>query len=236
MNTRMACSSSPFVLMVIVVGQGFLLACYILRSYSADIFGMQIWRYNGKYGNTPQRIVGFDYTQVLKSSAEHHKRFPNVLTQQQNKGQDELTLPPIRTKTPTLLIGVVSGMFFLERRNAIRDSWMKDCDPLRHVHCRFFTDGQNVKGEPLDNATLEKLDQESLSHNGDLVILQGPSGRNFAVRLLNMMAWAVENFKFDFFLRVDDDHYICMDRLLKELPHRPQERLYWGHVHCVQSK
>ena len=139
-------------------------------------------------------------------------------------------------KNPVLFIGIVTGMFFLERRNAIRESWMKDCVPSRRVHCKFFTDGQNVKGEPLDNSTLRKLKKESLSHGGDLIILNGPSGRNFAIRLLNMMAWATSNFEFDFFLRVDDDHYICLDRLLEELHHRPTERLYWGHVHCVPSK
>ena len=92
------------------------------------------------------------------------------------------------------------------------------------------------KGQPLDNSTLRKLNKESVDNNRDLVLLDGPSGRNFAVRLLNMMAWAAQHFDFDFFLRVDDDHYICLDRLLGELQHRPRERLYWGHVHCVPCK
>lgn len=46
------------------------------------------------------------------------------------------------------------------------------------------------------------------------------------------MEWAFERHKFDFFLRIDDDHFLCLDRLLYELEFRPKQALYWGFVHC----
>lgn len=46
--------------------------------------------------------------------------------------------------------------------------------------------------------------------------------------------WTTKNsyFKYDFFLRIDDDHFLCVDRLVRELQYRPKEGLYWGFVHC----
>ncbi|XP_020632220.1 uncharacterized protein LOC110069101 [Orbicella faveolata] len=54
----------------------------------------------------------------------------------------------------------------------------------------------------------------------------------FAERLLQTMDWAFKRYKFDFFLRIDDDHFLCLDRLLYELNFRPKQALYWGFVHC----
>ena len=47
-----------------------------------------------------------------------------------------------------------------------------------------------------------------------------------------MLKRFLQNYDFDYFLRVDDDYFICLDRLLKELPHRPKS-IYWGWVHCI---
>lgn len=33
-------------------------------------------------------------------------------------------------------------------------------------------------------------------------------------------------------MRIDDDHFLCVDRLLRELRDRPKNGLYWGFVHC----
>lgn len=54
----------------------------------------------------------------------------------------------------------------------------------------------------------------------------------FAERLLQTMEWSFQRHKFDFFLRIDDDHFLCLDRLLYELNVRPKQALYWGFVHC----
>lgn len=232
----MTLTCSPIFLVVIITAQGFLLACYILKSYSSDLFESpsHIWKYSEK---TDIVNEGFDYDQVLKTADEHHNaRFSNTIISQSKVEKETTTGHRIVNDLPYLVVAIISGISFVERRNAIRNSWMKDCIPSRRVICKFFTDGLNVKGLPLPNDTLRNLQKESEQHNSDLVILDGPSGRNFATRLLNAMEWASANVEFDFFLRVDDDHYICLDRLLKELPYRPREKLYWGHIHCVPSK
>ena len=51
-----------------------------------------------------------------------------------------------------------------------------------------------------------------------------------------MMQWYAENHNsFEYFLRVDDDYFICMPRLLYELPFRPDTGLYWGYTHCTDN-
>jgi len=47
-----------------------------------------------------------------------------------------------------------------------------------------------------------------------------------------MMEWYTKHYQFEYFLRIDDDYFLCMDRLLYELPFRPKLSLYWGWVHC----
>ena len=48
-----------------------------------------------------------------------------------------------------------------------------------------------------------------------------------------MLQWYTDHYpSFQYFLRVDDDYFVCMDRLLYELPFRPDNGLYWGYTHC----
>lgn len=54
----------------------------------------------------------------------------------------------------------------------------------------------------------------------------------FAARLLWILQWVSSRNNFQYFLRIDDDHFLCLERLLAELPFRPTRALYWGFVHC----
>lgn len=201
--------------------QAAIVTLYIVKSYSTDIHGQsQKW-----YQNKKPHI-----------SSLYHEQHGFIT----HKGTNLLRGNQISESTeedmPVLFIAVISGGSFIERRKAIRQTWMKDCSLRKNVVCKFFTDTLNVKGKSLPNATIEKLRQESAENNNDLVLLNTPSGRNFAIRLLSVMDWAEDNFEFDYFLRIDDDHFLCLDRLLYELPFRPRERLYWGHLHCTPGE
>ena len=39
-------------------------------------------------------------------------------------------------------------------------------------------------------------------------------------------------FDFRYLLRIDDDYFLCLKRLLLELPTRPKKNLIWGYFHC----
>jgi len=133
-----------------------------------------------------------------------------------------------KDKKPHILfaVGILSKLSALDRRNGVRDTWMKTClERPTEVLCRFFTD--EIRS---DTANRELYIQEQIN-NHDLEYMPYKGGYNFALRLLWMFKWFTQNYEFDFFLRVDDDYFICMDRLLKELPHRPTP-IYWGWIHC----
>ena len=49
------------------------------------------------------------------------------------------------------------------------------------------------------------------------------------------MVWATQNFKFDYFLRSDDDYFICMERFMTEVPMPPKSLFLWGYVHCANN-
>lgn len=46
------------------------------------------------------------------------------------------------------------------------------------------------------------------------------------------MEWAQAKLKPKFFLRIDDDYFLCIEKLLHELTERPQQKLVWGSWHC----
>eukprot|EP00794_Sanderia_malayensis_P009818 gene9818-10825_t len=136
---------------------------------------------------------------------------------------------------PRLFVAILSAQNYSSRRQAIRETWMQDCDLNRGVVCKFFTDGLNERGDPIPDNITERLEDESKKNRNDLIILDTPSGVNFAIRLLALMEWGKENLEFDYLLRIDDDNFLCLDRLIEELPVRPRKRLYWGYLHCIRG-
>ena len=94
-----------------------------------------------------------------------------------------------------------------DRRQKIRETWMNWGDD--RVALRFFT-------ERFDDEQF-KITLEEMKAHEDLVILDIEPGMNFALKLLESMRWMSEHFTFDFFLRLDDDYFLCLDRLLVEL-------------------
>lgn len=124
-----------------------------------------------------------------------------------------------------LLIIVSTAPKRYDRRQAIRDTWWKHCNS-ENVKCVFVTDGFIV-----DETQRELTIQErNRYHDMELQPLIG--GREFGVRFLNHIKWAKANFDFQYLLRIDDDYFLCLKRLLSELPTRPTINLVWGWFHC----
>ena len=77
------------------------------------------------------------------------------------------------------------------------------------------------------NRTLEESNKY-----GDLFFQKVAGGVTFGFRFISHMVFAVSRFHFDYFLRVDDDYFLCFDKLLDEIPLPPLKRFHWGWVHC----
>ena len=135
-----------------------------------------------------------------------------------------------RKRKTVIFVGVMSAPRHISRRNALRRTWFTRCKK-NNIPCWFFTDAQDMYGKALPEQKAVPLENERDIH-GDLILADSPGGINFARRYLWMGAWANDRYDFDYFLRVDDDYFICIDRLVSELPFRQKEKLYWGFVKC----
>ncbi|CAM9172753.1 unnamed protein product, partial [Scytosiphon promiscuus] len=133
-----------------------------------------------------------------------------------------------------LVIAVVSAR--PDRRDSIRKSWRNWGD--ERVCIRFFTEAP-PSGDPHAAVAAAALEEEIAEH-GDLLIMDIEPGMNFALKLLWSMRWMSERFSFDFFLRLDDDYFLCLARLLDELDatlaaaEHPLN-IYAGYRYCTQS-
>jgi len=59
---------------------------------------------------------------------------------------------------------------------------------------------------------------------------------NFGFRGRFQMDWAREHADFKYFLRVDEDGYLCVSALLQDLNKMPREKLLMGRFHCDFKK
>lgn len=73
---------------------------------------------------------------------------------------------------------------------------------------------------------------EETSLYGDIEFQPLLGGIEFGIRFLYHAKWASAKYDFQYFLRVDDDYFVCLKKLLNELPLRPKENLCWGNFHC----
>ena len=148
---------------------------------------------------------------------------------------------------PSVLLVIAVVTIRKERREAIRNAWLAWGDD--RVVLRFFTEAPD-ESYPEGQAEARALEQESESY-GDLAVMNIERGMNFAVKLLSAMKHMSARYNFDFFLRLDDDYFLCLDRLLDELeatkrsltgemtlnyerqnPSLPQLMLYAGSRYC----
>ena len=92
----------------------------------------------------------------------------------------------------------------------------------------FLTDSLEGEG----NTT--KIKQEIDTHN-DIIISPVKKGLFFGHRILFALQWAVHNFNFEYFLRSDDDIFICMDQMKHRLKLLPTNYFMSGVLHCADE-
>ena len=131
-----------------------------------------------------------------------------------------------------LFIAIITAPHQLSRRNAIRQTWLSRAKFNPSVAYRFFTDGKGLPSE-MERTNLLKERNEFK----DLEFLPTTGGYWFSHRLLHAIFWVYERFDFKFFLRMDDDYFVCLNNLLGNLQHRKDDKfLYWGWMHCSVPK
>ena len=173
---------------------------------------------------------------ILFSLRNKHKAGLRLSVKQSPSNFEHVEITRKRKKSKILLfVGIFTAPIRQDRRKALRETWLRKCKMSTIVVCWFITDGQDVKGMRLQGEVRVKLENES-RHYGDLVQAESPAGLNFGRRYLWMIEWASERYDFQYLLRLDDDYFVCFDKLIYELQHhRPKTLFTWGWLRCKQK-
>lgn len=159
------------------------------------------------------------------------------------EGQEEIQSKRERI---TLFMAISSKFDYVHRRMMLRSGWLQWVNIVNNnitnnntrrgegrVEYRFFTD------YPLTPNEWDFYDKES-SVNPDLVFLppDQPRGHNleyYFPRGMFHITWALRHFEPDYYLRLDDDGFLCLHKLHYDLTHHyyPSERFFMGKYHCV---
>ncbi|KAK3746544.1 hypothetical protein QZH41_005604 [Actinostola sp. cb2023] len=136
--------------------------------------------------------------------------------------------PEGRPKVDIFINIPVAGTWTI-RRNIIRNGWLSTAKNYS-VAYRFFTDGIGV-----DPKVLEALKKEQEEFK-DLVLLPTKNGYWLTHRYLHAMFFGYKHYDFKYYLKADDDYFICLNNLMNDLQYRHKEKLlYWGHFGCERK-
>lgn len=154
----------------------------------------------------------------------------------------DTTLQP--GEPPRLFIAIGSAPPNNHLRQAIRDTWLKWLPSDGSVAYRFFTDAP--PSSPSKNShpvSVWRTIRMENSNFQDLVLQPLPSGygnnenNQYGRRALFQARWFVKNQdNGHFFLRVDDDAFLCLHRLIYEIKTLPLRQFFWGRFWCRQGR
>ncbi|XP_046556658.1 LOW QUALITY PROTEIN: beta-1,3-galactosyltransferase 6-like [Haliotis rubra] len=107
-------------------------------------------------------------------------------------------------------------------RHAIRETWLHD---LPKDVAAYFVIGTKQLSKDVE----DRLMRENMLRK-DLLLLKYHEESYLALskKLLTSLEWIHEHVDFKFLLKVDDDSFVRLDALLKELKFKDEEKLYWG--------
>ena len=158
-----------------------------------------------------------------------------------------LSYPPRNlgaTGSSSLFIAIGSAPQNSHLRHAARETWLKWLPEDGSVRYKFFTDAppSEWRVQRLRTGRIWKeLAAETRMYN-DIVLQPIPGGYGnkehnaYGRRAIYQMKWFVNNLNTAFYLRIDDDSFLCMHRLVYELKTCAKEQFFWGRYWCKEGR
>jgi hypothetical protein len=143
-----------------------------------------------------------------------------------------------------LFIAIGSAPGNAELRAAARRSWLKWRPEDGSVDYRFFSDARPANaGISGASEVWDALEAEEQTE-GDLVLQPlatgyGSKGDNsYGQRALFQISWTRHSLgdRLRYYLRIDDDSFLCLHRLLYELKTAPEKQFFWGRYWCRDAR
>ena len=161
---------------------------------------------------------------VTRTIAHIEKNF-----RQSRKQHLDLLLPrlPVTQEHHTLVVMVMSAFANQDKRNAIRSTWTKSyVNSEKKFYLKFVIGTLQLNSSKKDML----LAEESLHH--DILILPDlyDAYNTLTMKVLQCLTWIDDNLNYSYVLKVDDDCFVRLDLIEKELTQRfSKQGLYWGH-------
>lgn len=130
-----------------------------------------------------------------------------------------------------LVICIMTGAQLVERRYTIRETWLQNLP--KDVVARFVVGTATVTKEDLRLLEKEHKQYRDIMFLPDLKDSYG----SLTDKLIHMFKWLDRNANFQYVLKADDDTFVRVDALMRELKTKPRKKFYWGffdgraHVH-----
>jgi len=135
----------------------------------------------------------------------------------------ENELPLFTGPSVTLLVLVLSSPGNNQLRDAIRNTWLS-VSKKNHNYQSYFVVGDRG----LNTKQVYDLAQEKSRHSDLIILSMHDTYSDLTRKLLKTMEFAHKNFKYDYILKCDDDTFVDVERVVKELSEIQDPFLYWG--------
>ena len=126
-----------------------------------------------------------------------------------------------------LLIVVPMRPYSFMVRKLIRNTWFSGYENSSDVKLRFLVGTKNLSTETTD---LLKKEQ---SHNGDMAFISDfqESYKALTNKTIEMLKWVHQHVNFSYLMKCDDDTFVYIDLLVRELRTRPKATgFYYGRI------
>eukprot|EP00455_Lapot_gusevi_P038983 TRINITY_DN4367_c0_g2_i1.p1 TRINITY_DN4367_c0_g2~~TRINITY_DN4367_c0_g2_i1.p1 ORF type:complete len:336 (-),score=39.14 TRINITY_DN4367_c0_g2_i1:29-964(-) len=130
----------------------------------------------------------------------------------------------VQKKHYQLIVGVPSAATSFEKRDAVRRTWAS----LAQKSAVFFIIGYTTE---LDETLQAKLASEEKTHRDIVRVNCSDSYDALTEKNLQFFKYALDHFKFRYMMKADDDSFVRLDAIEKQLVTMPRRRLYWGYFH-----
>lgn len=129
-----------------------------------------------------------------------------------------------KLKSPELIILILSAPANANKRNTIRQTWLKlsDRGHKSNSDSTFKTKHYFAIGRlGLNNGLIKKINDEQLKYNDILILPMFDSYSNLTYKVLKSFEWLNEHYDFGvtfkYVLKCDDDSFVRLDNLIHEL-------------------
>lgn len=127
--------------------------------------------------------------------------------------------------TIQLLIVIISNPANVQERRTIRSTWLDVAGPIKKRTKSYFVIGTNN----LESKVSRELDLEQSAHNDLLLLPIEDSYKKLTNKVLETFIYVNASVKFNYLLKCDDDTFVDLATLVKELENQPYNpQLYWG--------